>query len=179
MLETGDGPVKADRVLIAAGAWSAALAAAFGRRLPVQAGKGYSVTVPSPPWRFARAVYLADAHVACSTFDGAMRFAGTMELAGIDARLDSRRLDAVCASAEPYLRERMPWRAGAAWAGLRPLTPDGLPLIGRLSGELYVATGHAMLGMTLAPATAELIARLIVRGESAPELAPFDPARFA
>jgi D-amino-acid dehydrogenase len=180
VLETSDGDVQADRVLIAAGAWSASLGSSFGTRLPVQAGKGYSVTVESPPWSFRRAVYLADAHVACSPFAGAMRFAGTMELAGIDARLNRHRLDAVCRSAEPYLREEMPWGDGTAWAGLRPLTPDGLPLIGRLPvrGEVYVATGHAMLGMTLALATAELLARLIVRREAAPELAPFDPARF-
>lgn len=180
-LETSAGAMRADRVLIAAGAWSAALAAIFGGKLPVQGGKGYSVTVQSPPWRFRRAVYLAEAHVACSPFAGAMRFAGTMELAGMDSRIDQRRLDAVCRSAEPYLRETLPWRSGSSWAGLRPLTPDGLPLIGRLPGHdrVYVATGHAMLGMTLAPTTAELIARLIVDGENSPELAPFDPARFA
>ena len=180
-LGTTAGTVKGDRVLIAAGAWSAALCEMLGARIPVQAGKGYSVTVQAPPWRFARAVYLAEAHVACSPFAGALRFAGTMELAGIDERIDPRRLAAVCRSAEPYLRESMPWARGTTWAGLRPLTPDGLPVIGQLPGcdHAYVATGHAMLGMTLAPATATLIARLIVDGDRDPVLAPFDPERFS
>jgi D-amino-acid dehydrogenase len=84
-------------------------------------------------------------------------------------------------AAEPYLGG---WRPGgdpapATWAGLRPATADGLPLIGAVPGRegLYVAAGHTMLGVTLAPATAAALAPLVLRGETVPELAPFDPGR--
>jgi len=85
------------------------------------------------------------------------------------------------AAARPYLAGWQPDPAGPeqAWAGLRPTTPDGLPLIGALPGldGIYLATGHGMLGVTLAPATANLLAPLVLEGRAAPELAPFDPAR--
>jgi D-amino-acid dehydrogenase len=103
-----------------------------------------------------------------------------MELSGLDHTLDRQRLAGIRAAARRYLRG---WRDGdhtSEWMGLRPLLPDGLPAIGRLPGldNAYVATGHGMLGMTLAPATAAAIAELICLGHSDPDLAPFDPARF-
>lgn len=178
---TTTGAVRADRLVIAAGAWSGALCARLGRRLPVQAGKGYSITFSRPVWSFRRATYLGDAHIACSPFEGALRFAGTMELAGIDPRLDPRRVRALQRAADRYLADPPQWSAGEAWAGLRPITPDGLPLIGRLPGrrDVLVATGHAMLGITLAPMTGYLIATMAL-SEADPDVArPFDPARFA
>ena len=85
------------------------------------------------------------------------------------------------AAARPYLGGWHPDPDGPveAWAGLRPATPDGLPLIGALAGldGIYLATGHGMLGVTLAPATANLLAPLVLEDRAAPELAPFDPAR--
>ena len=85
------------------------------------------------------------------------------------------------AAARPYLGGWQPEPDGPveAWAGLRPATPDGLPLIGALPGldGVFLATGHGMLGVTLAPATADLLAPLVLEGRAAPELAPFDPAR--
>lgn len=180
-IETTAGAVRADRLVIAAGAWSGALCARLGRPLPVQGGKGYSITLPQPRWTFRRATYLADSHIACSPFDGAVRFAGTMELAGIDPRLDPRRVRAIQRAADNYLVDPPCWSDGEAWAGLRPITPDGLPLIGRLPGQrdVLVATGHGMLGITLAPVTGALIARIAV-DDADPNIArPFDPARFA
>jgi D-amino-acid dehydrogenase len=104
-----------------------------------------------------------------------------MELSGINERLDRRRVEAIRRNAEAYLPGVSQSGAGEEWVGMRPLTPDGLPLIGRVPGadNLYMATGHAMLGVTLAPATAAVIGELIVDGESTLDLTPFDPGRFS
>lgn len=179
-VETADGSLAADHVLIAAGAWSGAVAALAGVRLPMQAGKGYNVTVDGPALALRHPMYLMESHIAVSPFAGALRMSGTMELSGINLRLDSRRVAAIRHGADRYLPG---WERGAAettWVGMRPLTPDGLPVIGRAPGydNLYLATGHAMLGVTLGPATAAAIADLIHDGHTDVDLAPFDPARF-
>ncbi len=103
-----------------------------------------------------------------------------MEFGPYDERVDPLRAGAIGRAPSAFLRE---WRAPVEpelGAGLRPMSPDGLPLIGRLEGldNAYVSTGHAMLGLTLAPVSAAAISRLIVRDEAAPGLAPFAPARF-
>ncbi len=178
---TTGGEVPGDRFLIASGAWSASLARMAGFHLPVQCGKGYSVTVTEPAVRLRRPLYLGEAKLGVTPFRNALRIAGTMELAGISEALDPRRLEAIRASADQFL---VGWRQGKSeeeWAGMRPVTPDGLPAIGRAPGydNLYVATGHAMLGVTLAPATGVAMAELIHSGNADVDLRPFDPNRFS
>lgn len=177
---TTAGPLSADSFLIAAGAWSGLLAGRCGAPLPVTAARGYSITLSGPTLQVRHLVYLTEAKVAVTPFRAALRFAGTLELAGISERVDPRRLVAVRRAADLYLAERAAGAAEASWMGLRPVTPDGLPAIGRLPGQdnLYVAAGHGMLGITLAPATASAIAALMVEGRADVDLAPFDPARF-
>src|SRR5207253_1246262 len=118
-----------------------------------------------------RPTYLTEGHVACTPFEGALRLAGTMELSGLNHRLSAVRLDAISRAAATYLRD-WPGRVERPWAGLRPMTPDGLPAIGPVPGcsGAWVATGHAMLGVTLAPATGEAIAALVT-GELTPQTA--------
>jgi D-amino-acid dehydrogenase len=104
-----------------------------------------------------------------------------MELSGVNVVLDGRRVDSIMRAASRFLPG---WERGQSisrWVGARPLTPDGLPVIGRAPGldNLFVATGHGMLGMTLAPATGLLIADLITRGGAGEEHRAFDPRRFA
>ncbi len=178
---TTGGEVRGDRFLIAGGAWSASLAQMAGFHLPVQCGKGYSVTINEPAVRLRRPLYLGEAKLGVTPFRNALRIAGTMELAGISEALDPRRLAAIRASADQFL---VGWRQGKSedeWAGMRAVTPDGLPVIGRAPGydNLYVATGHGMLGVTLAPATGVAMAELIHSGETALDLRPFDPNRFS
>ncbi|MBI4501186.1 MAG: FAD-dependent oxidoreductase [Gemmatimonadetes bacterium] len=179
-LRTSEGELAADRFLIAAGAWSGRLAATMGAALPVEAGKGYSITVADPALSLRRPLYFGEAKIGVSPFRNSVRVAGTMELSGMNTRLHVRRLAALRRSAERYLRVRPAWERGEEWVGLRAITPDGLPLIGRLPGydNVYVATGHGMLGVTLAPATAELVADLM-DGCTDDVAASFDPARFA
>jgi D-amino-acid dehydrogenase len=179
-VETADGLVEGDAFVVAAGAWSGRLAKDLGVSLPMKAGKGYSYSMApiTPP---TRPLYLLEAKVGVSPFDGRLRVAGTMELSGLDPSVDTRRLTAMRSAASRFLPELADAAMDEPWAGLRPLTPDGLPVIGRVPrvGNAYLATGHAMLGVTLGPATGELLTRLIVRDELDPVLAPFGVERFS
>jgi D-amino-acid dehydrogenase len=181
-LELGAGdPLAADRVVIAAGLPTASLLRRLGVRVPLVGARGYSVTVAGRGTPPRHALYLAEAKLGLSPFDGGVRVAGVFELGARDADVAPGVGERLLAAARPYLGGWQPASDGPveAWAGLRPATPDGLPLIGALPGldGVFLATGHGMLGVTLAPATADLLAPLVLEGRAAPELAPFDPAR--
>jgi D-amino-acid dehydrogenase len=180
LLKTSLGAEEADAFVIAAGAWSGMVARSFGFKLPIQAGKGYSVTVSHPSAVPSRAVYLYERRVGISPFNGGARIGGTMELSGINLNLVGSRVRAIRRAAAAYLPGSTKGKAQVAWTGMRPLTPDGLPAIGRVPGfdNVYVATGHAMLGITLAPATGVAIAEQITGEKPSFDLKPFDPARF-
>lgn len=179
-LRTSQGPIAGDHFVLAAGAHSGLLAARLGLHLPIQSGKGYSLTFDSPsPLR--QPLDLAEAGVVCTPFLEGWRIAGTMELSGIDGAPDPRRFETLRRATRRYLE--LPEEAiahGRTWMGQRPLTPDGLPAIGPMPGYAngYVATGHAMLGLTLAPATAQMVADWITRGGSELPTRAFLPARF-
>jgi D-amino-acid dehydrogenase len=178
---TNKGLVEADQVLIAAGVWSGRVAQLAGVRLPMEAGKGYNITVQDPAIHLGQSIYFLETRIACTPFDRALRIAGTMELSGINNALDLRRVEAIRRGANRSLNN---WSAGASetvWAGMRPMTPDGVPVIGRAPGydNLFVAAGHAMMGVSLAPSTARLAAELICDGQTDIDLSPFDPDRFS
>lgn len=181
-VETVNGTLEADSVLIAAGAWSGKVAqlTGTGLNLPMQAGKGYNVTVQNPTLALNHATYFSEVRVACSPFDRALRVSGTMELSGINTQLDPRRIEAIRRGADRCLREWSRGTGETTWVGMRPMLPDGLPAIGRAPGfdNLFLATGHAMLGITLGPATAAAIADLMTSQGDARDLTAFDPGRF-
>jgi D-amino-acid dehydrogenase len=133
--------------------------------------------------RPSHALYLAEAKVGISSYADSVRIAGVFELGHSSEKLDRRRLEAMLSTVQPYFEDWSPSSEEALleWAGLRPMTADGLPLIGRAPAlqNVYVATGHGMLGVTLAPATAALLAPLILEDRLLPELVPFEPARRA
>jgi D-amino-acid dehydrogenase len=176
----GDG-LEADRVVIAAGLPTVPLLRSLGVRVPMVGARGYSVTLAGRGTPPRHALYLAEAKLGLSPFDGGVRVAGVFELGARSADPAPGVGERLLAAARPYLSGWRPDPDGPveAWAGLRPATPDGLPLIGPLRGAdgVFLATGHGMLGVTLAPATADLLAPLVLEGRAAPELAPFDPAR--
>jgi len=121
-----------------------------------------------------------EGRVALAPYDGALRLAGTMELSGINTNLYEERIAGIRKSADLYLTN---WSEGdeiIPWVGMRPMLPDGLPAIGRAPTipNFYIASGHAMLGVTLGPTTAALIADLMTKGQAEIDLTPFDPARF-
>lgn len=180
-VETSDGAITSEAVVLCAGVWTSALAKLAGVRLPIQAGKGYSLDYTTAPRPITNALYLDEVRLAVTPFDGTVRIAGLMELTPPDSALRPGRLAAIASGASQYLRD---WpddpALSSGWTGMRPLTPDGLPLIGRAPGfrNLAVAAGHAMLGITLAPATAEAIAELLTEGRAPGVIEPFDPKRF-
>jgi D-amino-acid dehydrogenase len=178
-LQTQMSSHVSDAVVVAAGVSSRALLRPLGIRLPLESAKGYSITATGEGTIPRHALYFGEAKVGCSPFADTVRLGGTFALGAQDLSLRRRRLDAITASAALYLRD---WRPAAAveWAGLRPVSPDGLPLIGSLPGQesLFVATGHGMLGVTLAPATAALLTPLVLDGRRSPEIEPFRPDRF-
>jgi D-amino-acid dehydrogenase len=177
----GGEPVTAGRVVVSAGLPTAPLLRGLGVRVPLLGARGYSVTIAGRGTPPRHALYLAEAKLGLSPFDGGVRVAGVFELGARSADAAPGVGDRLLAAARPYLAGWEPVADGPveAWAGLRPATPDGLPLIGALPGldGVFLATGHGMLGVTLAPATADLLAPLVLEGRAAPELAPFDPAR--
>lgn len=177
------GELEADRVVIAAGAWSGRVASLFGAHLPIRPGKGYSIDFPcrSVGMELPMPVMLAEPHCVLTPLDGRVRLAGTMEFGGLDEDIATTRVGAIRRAPERYLAG---WRADTpgepAVAGLRPMTPDGLPVVGRLHAatSVVVASGHAMLGLTLAPRTAALVADLVMDGVEPAVLRPFSPDRF-
>jgi D-amino-acid dehydrogenase len=181
VVRAGGDDVAADRVVVAAGIGSVPLAGAGGISMPLVGARGYSVTIAGEGPPPTHALYLAEAKLGLSAYDSGVRVAGVFELGATGTEPPRGALAKLLENARPYLSG---WRPDAAtpptvWAGLRPTTADGLPLIGRAPGQdgLFVAAGHAMLGVTLAPATAAALAPLVLRDELVPELEPFDPAR--
>ncbi len=173
-LVTSGEELAADAVVVAGGIWSTSLLASLGVRLPLEAAKGYSITTERNGRSPRRALYLMEAKVGCSPFADSVRVAGTLELAGVDLSMNDRRLAPLHRAVATYLTE---WDPGpcVAWAGLRTVAPDGLPIIGSVPGHagLYMATGHSHLGITLAPATGAALAPLVLEDRLPAELVPF------
>lgn len=174
------GEIEADAFLVATGAEAAVLSRHCASPLPLQAGKGYSVTLTDPGVEVRHPLYLSSGKIGVTPFGGALRIAGTMELSGINLQMDSRRVAAIERSAELNVPGILAGGSREQWVGMRPLTPDGLPVLGRLPtmDNVYVATGHQMLGVTLAPATGKAMAELIVDGAATTDLSPFSVERF-
>ncbi|MDQ2653680.1 MAG: FAD-dependent oxidoreductase [Chloroflexota bacterium] len=178
----------ASQIVVAAGAWTAGLLRPLRVPVPVTAGKGYSIDLAPQPLAepVRRPLYLHETRVAITPMNGMIRLAGTMEFSGINHTLRQERVAAIARNAAWAIRgwpDPTPTSGPGVrvWTGMRPMTPDGLPVIGWLPGyrDIAVASGHAMMGVTLAPATGETVADLLTTGVL-PEVArPFDPARFA
>jgi D-amino-acid dehydrogenase len=178
-VESGGGALDADHVVVAAGVWSRELLRTAGVRIALEGAKGYSITWPAGEAGPRRPLYMTEAKLGASPFaDGTLRLAGTLELAGIDLTVTRARVDAVVRAATRYLRDGRPSANRVDWAGLRPLAPDGVPIVGEARPGLYVATGHAMLGITLAPATGEALAPLVLGERDGRWLDGLEPARF-
>jgi D-amino-acid dehydrogenase len=180
VLDTGGGPLTARRSVLATGVDTNRLLRPLGYRLPIIGAKGYSLTLAgtAPGAKPRSALYLSEVKVGISPYQDSLRVGGFFELGARSAAIAPRRIEQLMTAPGPYFRD---WRgiydpaAIAPWAGLRPTTPDSLPFIGPVPGarNLYVAAGHGMLGMTLAPATGALLAELITNGKAPAALQPF------
>jgi D-amino-acid dehydrogenase len=180
-VETTRGRFAPDAVVLAAGSWSPGIAGGLGLRLPIQPAKGYSVTYERPPGAPRIPLLLGEARMAVTPMGDALRFGGTLELAGLDLSVNRRRVAAIERRPADYLALGGELRLREIWRGLRPCTPDGLPLLGRPAGlaNLVVATGHAMIGVSLGPVTGKLVAQLVTGAPVSPDLGRLDPSRFA
>ncbi len=175
--------LDADAVVLATGPFSLELAREVGVDLPVEAGKGYHRDVKvgpdgAPPLRTA--CVLHETSVFCTPMEGSVRFAGTMEFSGIDDRMRPARLEQLTRAARAYFPAMGGRPAHSEWCGLRPVSADGLPMVGPIPGVdgVVVATGHGMLGLTLGPVSGRLVAEWLLEGGPDPLYARMSPERF-
>ena len=176
-VDTGDGVVRGGRVVVAAGAWSGRLARTLGIRLPLLAGKGYAVDYEPSASPLRIPLYLHDERCVANPMPSRLRVTGGLVLGTPEQRSDPRRVRAI-RQAATVLGVRAEPRL--TWSGLRPCTPDGLPVIGAhpRAARVLIATGHGMLGVTLGPLTGRLVADLAAGRPEHPALASLSPARF-
>lgn len=181
-LVTSAGELDADEFVLAAGSWSPRTTRGLGLRLPVQAGKGYSVMLEHPRRLPRICALLMEARIAVTPMQGMLRVAGTMEFGGLDESIDPRRVRAIFERLPEYLPDYSieDFAHLPPWRGLRPCSPDGMPYIGRVSrlANFTVATGHAMMGLSLAPATGRLVAEMLAGRPTSIPLSGFEPERF-
>lgn len=179
---TRQGSIVADTMVLAAGSWSAKLGRMLGTVLPVQPAKGYSITIPGGEGMPTIPMILAEDKVTVTPMPGRLRFAGTLALGDFDPSIDPRRFAPIQAQALKYQPDisRDAVDVSRAWSGFRPASPDGLPIIGRLarSPRVVAATGHGMMGVTLAPVTGRLVADIVTGSGPVVNPRPFDPSRF-
>ena len=181
-IRSSRGDIEADEFVIAAGSWSSDLARDLHVRLPMQAGKGYSLTLKNPVQQPAIPALLTEARVAVNPMPGALRFAGTMEIAGLNLDVNPIRVRGIIDAVPRYYPEfkASDFDGVQAWRGLRPCSPDGLPYVGRTKrySNLVVAAGHAMLGITLGPVTGKLAAQVIAGEKPDLDISPLSPDRY-
>lgn len=179
-LQTPLGDMEADDLVFATGAWTATLSRELECRIPIQPGKGYSLTMARPDPCPRVSMLFPEHKVGVTPFQQGYRLGSMMEFAGYDSTIPPHRIQQLRNSAEPYLTN--PWSdvVEEEWYGWRPMTWDSLPIIGRTPrlANTWLATGHNMVGLSLAPATGRLLAELM--DEETPHIDPvgFSPNRF-
>lgn len=182
-VETVNGVIEPKEVVLAAGAWSSSLAKKLGAPILMEPAKGYSVTVKkrSATQGPSRPLAVDDSKVAITPLgQDRFRFSSTLELAGFDPAINQKRLNVNQNSLLKVLPEMEKLDVQETWSGYRPLTPDGLPYIGRSTqvNNLIFATGHGMLGITHGPITGKLVTEIVTGQEPAIKLAAMRPERF-
>lgn len=174
--------VSGEKVVLAGGVATSPLAAKLNLRLPMQGGKGYSLTLKEPRKELQLCSLLKEGRVAVTPMGRTLRVGGTMEICGADTSVNRKRLGGVVEAFCRFYPEFEPddFEGIEPWVGLRPCSPDGLPYLGKVPGleNVTVASGHSMLGLSLAPVTGMLVEKLVSGGESEMELGLLDPARF-
>jgi D-amino-acid dehydrogenase len=178
---TSKGDYSGRDIVFALGAWSPQFARQLGLRIPIQPGKGYSITYQRPALCPRIPLTLKEPSVCVTAWGSGYRLGSTMEFAGYDTSLNRTRLDALRRGAAAFLHEPEGPAVVEEWYGWRPMTPDDLPVLGRAPGidNLFLATGHGMLGVTLSAITGLLIREVLTGEKPSFDLSPFSAARFA
>ncbi len=173
---------EADEFVLCGGSWSPVLLRELGVRLPMQAGKGYSLTLPKPRQLPSIPAVLTERRVAVTPMGSSLRFGGTMEIAGLNENISPVRVQAIMKAATLYYPDFTPddFRDVKPWWGLRPCSPDGLPYIGRFArwANLSAGTGHAMMGLSLGPITGKLLAEVLSGEKPSIGLQLLSPDRY-
>jgi D-amino-acid dehydrogenase len=180
-VKTGAGDFEANEIVLAAGAWTPVVARDLrGLNVPVQSARGYSLTMSATKVMPSHALLLGERRVAVSPMGDMLRFTGRLELSNIDTTVNSKHIAGIERAVREYIYLDEKLDIQETWAGLRPTTPDGIPLIGRSSRyrNLILATGHAMLGLSLGPGTGQVVAELVNGKETAFDLSPMRVERF-
>jgi len=179
-IQTSDGVIRPEAVVLASGAWAPALARNLGVRLLVEPGKGFSLTYAAGTEVFERPLRLAEARIMVTSMRDNVRVTSKLDLVGLNTCVRERRVRATAPMAGRFVSLPPGIERARSWAGLRPLTPDGLPLIGRSPrvDNLILATGHGHMGISLSAVTGEAVARIASGDAPDFDLAPVHPGRF-
>ena len=182
-VRTTRGEFAADEVVIAGGSWSPLIASELGLSIPIQAGKGYSLTLPNPPQLPQLCSICTEARLAVTPMGSALRIGGTMEIAGLNEDINPVRVRGIIKSVLKYFPAfaEADFNGVQPWRGLRPCSPDGLPYVGRTAkfANLSIATGHAMMGLSLGPITGKLMAQILSGELPEFDLSLLSPDRYA
>ncbi|MBI5775264.1 MAG: FAD-dependent oxidoreductase [Verrucomicrobia bacterium] len=174
--------IEADEFVLCGGSWSPCVARELGLKLPMQAGKGYSLTLPQPRQLPGIPCIFTEARLAVTPMGGALRFGGTMEIAGLNEDINPARVRGIVNSVPGYFPEftARDFAGVQPWCGLRPCSPDGLPYLGRTAKftNLAIATGHAMMGLSLGPLTGRLLAQILSGENPEFDLTRLNPDRY-
>lgn len=172
----------ADEIVLCGGSWSPTLVDQLGLKLPMQAGKGYSLTMTKPRQLPQLCSIFTEARVAVTPMGNTLRFGGTMEIAGLNEDINPVRVQGIIKAVPKYFPNFTPedFAGIAPWRGLRPCSPDGLPYLGRTArfANLTIATGHAMMGLSLGPITGKLVSQIVSGEKPAMDLRLLNPDRY-
>jgi D-amino-acid dehydrogenase len=179
-VRTSIGEIAADDFVIATGAWAPRLQSELGCKLPVQPGKGYSITMARPAKSPQRPLIFPEVKVAITPWSSGYRIGSTMEFAGYDTTLRPERLDALRRGAAQFLVEPYGEPVQEEWYGWRPMTWDSVPIIDRSPrfDNVHIATGHNMLGISMGPGTGKLVAELVTGQTPHLDAQPYSVQRF-
>lgn len=181
-VQTNKGEFHGDEVVLAGGAWSPVIARELGLKIPIQAGKGYSLTLSSPRQLPQICAIFVEARMAITPMAGKLRFGGTMEIADLNEDINLRRVQGIIKNVPRYYPAFSPrdFEGISPWCGLRPCSPDGLPYLGRTLkfSNLMVACGHAMMGLSLGPITGRLVAEMLSGEKPSFDLRMLNPDRY-
>jgi D-amino-acid dehydrogenase len=181
-VEMKNGNFEADEFVLAGGSWSSVVARDLSLKLPMQAGKGYSLTLKNPRQLPAICAIFTEARVAVTPMGSTLRFGGTMEMAGLNEDINPLRVQGIIKSVPKYYPTFTPkdFDGIQPWRGLRPCSPDGIPYMGRTAkyNNLTIATGHSMMGLSLAPITGKLIAQVLSGEKLSINIEQLNPDRY-
>ncbi len=177
---TSNGEFRVRNVVIAGGAWTPALVKQLGVTLPIQPGKGYSITIDRPVGAPRAPLIFKERSVAVTPWESELRIGSTMEFAGYDSTLNRARLDAIRRGAREYMHTSIDGGRQTEWYGWRPMTPDDLPVIGAAPRyrNVTITAGHGMLGVSMSTGSAELVAALVCGVKPPVDPSPYSPLRF-